>query len=56
LNSTGGGIVLTPHSDWVFIGGASGSRTIANAKSAILSLSSYSTAEANIIAAYAVQA
>lgn len=56
LNSTGGGIVLTPDSNWVFIGGANGARTIANAKTAILSLSSYGTGEADIIAAYAVQA
>jgi hypothetical protein len=55
-NGTGGTIALTPETNWVFIGGANGARDILNAKTAILSLTSYGTGEANIIAAYAVQA
>ena len=55
LNSAGGAVTLSPHGSWKFIGGAAGNRDIADGKTAILSLSTYSTAEANVVAAYAVE-
>jgi len=56
LNSTGGVITLSPSASWKFIGGAGGNRDIADGKTAILSLTSYGTAETDVVAAYAVQA
>lgn len=55
LNSAGGAVTLSPHGSWKFIGGAAGNRDIADGKTAILSLSTYSTGEANVVAAYAVE-
>ena len=55
LNSAGGAVTLSPHGSWKFIGGAAGNRDIADGKTAILSLTSYSTGEADVVAAYAVE-
>ena len=55
LNSASGVVTLAPHGSWKFIGGAGGNRDIADGKTAILSLTTYSTAEANVVAAYAVE-
>ena len=55
INSVGSAVTLAPSSSWKFIGGAGGNRDIADGKTAILSLTSYGTAETDVVAAYAVQ-
>ena len=55
INSVGSAVTLAPSSSWKFIGGAGGNRDIADGKTAILSLTSYGTAETDVVAAYAVE-